>query len=167
MSNAKARVAAALLLTPLLGGATQQEDYAAPYRILERANRELDPALAASAYAAGGRLIFEQPGAPTEMFQGVGEIRQAYVRTFGQVDAGTPIDLDFRFDPPGLVSARHSGAYRLSATIKGRPVTLFGRFSVRLVKHQGTWRFAEDRGSTAKQADFDRLPQWPASPANS
>ena len=167
MINAKAKVAAVLLLTPLLGGAAQHEDYAAPYRILERANRELDPALAASAYAAGGRLIFEQSGQPTEMFQGIDEIRQAYVRTFGQVDAGTPIGLDFRFEAPGLVSDRQSGAYRLTATVKGKPITAFGRFSVKLVKEQGRWRFAEDRGSLAARSDFERLPDSPGSPANS
>ena len=167
MSNARAKVAAVLLLTPFLSGAAQHEDYAAPYRILERANRELDPALAASAYAAGGRLIFEQSGQPSEMFQGVDEIRQAYARTFGQVDAGTPIGLDFRFEDPGLVSDRQTGAYRLTATVKGKPLTLFGRFSVKLVKEQGTWRFAEDRGSLAARAGFERLPESPGSPANS
>jgi hypothetical protein len=167
MLNARAKVAVVLLLTPLLSGAAQHEDYAAPYRILERANRELDPALAASAYAAGGRLIFEQSGQPIEMFQGIDEIRQAYVRTFGQVDAGAPIKLAFRFEAPGLVSDRQSGAYRLTATVKGKPLTLYGRFSVRLVKEQGTWRFAEDRGSVAAQTDFERLPELPGSPENS
>lgn len=161
------KVAAVLLLTPLVSGATHHEDYAAPYRILEQANRARDPALAASAYAAGGRLIFEHPAQPGEMFQGKSEIEQAYVRTFRQVDPGTPIGLEFRFEPPGLVSDRHSGAYRLTATVGGKAITLFGRFSAKLVKERGQWRFAEDRGSTATRADFDRLAHWPELPENS
>lgn len=162
--NRKLKIAAALLLTPLVTAASHREDYAAPYRILEQANRDRDPALAASAYAAGGRLIFEHPAQPGEMYQGKTEIEQAFVRTFRQVDPGTQIDLDFRFEPPGLVSDRHSGAYRLTATVGGTPITLFGRFSVKLVKERGQWRFAEDRGSAATKADFDRLPQWPQPP---
>ena len=158
------KVAAALLLTPLVTAGSPRDDYAAPYRILKQANRDLDAALAASAYAAGGQLIFEHPVEPGETFRGKAEIEQAYVRTFGQVDPGTPIGLDFRFEPPGLVSDRHSGAYRLTATVGGKPVTLFGRFSVRLVKERGQWRFAEDRGSTATRPDFDRLPVWPDMP---
>lgn len=165
--NIRVKVVASLLLTPLVTAAAHREDYAAPYRTLKQANRDLDPALAASAYAAGGRLIFEHPARPGEMFQGKSEIEQAYVRTFGQVDSGTPIELDFRFESPGLVSDRHSGAYRLTATVAGKPITLFGRFSVKLVKERGQWRFAEDRGSTASRADFDRLPQWPEPAKNS
>ncbi len=165
--NINVKVAAALLLTPLVTAAAHREDYAAPYRTLKQANRDLNPALAASAYAAGGRLIFEHPAQPGEMFQGKSEIEQAYVRTFGQVDPGTPIELDFRFESPGLVSDRHSGAYRLSATIDGKPITMFGRFSVKVVKERGSWRFSEDRGSIASRADFDRLPRWPDSAGNS
>lgn len=91
------------------------------------------------------------------MFQGREEIRQAYVRTFGQVDPGTPIDLDFRFEPPGLVSDQQAGAYRLVARIGGRPVTLHGSFTVRLVKQDGQWRFAEDRGWQASPKTYASL----------
>jgi hypothetical protein len=152
------RFAAALLLVPLIPTASPQEDYAAPYRILREANLNLDPDLAASAYAEGGVLIFEHAGRPLEMFQGQDEIRHAYVRTFSQVDAGTPIDIEFRFEPPGLVSKRQSGAYRLTAKVGGRTITAHGRFTVKLVKQDSQWRFAEDRGAVAGAADFEKLP---------
>ena len=58
----------AVFLASQLTAASHVEDYAAPYRILREANLELDPALAASAYADGGVLIFEQAGKPSEMF---------------------------------------------------------------------------------------------------
>ena len=152
------RCAAAVLLLPLIPTASPLEDHAAPYRILREANLKLDPVLAASAYADGGALMFEHSGQRREMFQGKDEIRQAYVRTFRQVDAGTPIRLEFRFAPPGLSSDRHSGAYRLKATVGGRPVTAYGRFTVTLVKQDGQWRFAEDKGTVASAADFEKLP---------
>jgi hypothetical protein len=147
----------AVFLAAQLTAASQVEDYAEPYRILREANLRLDPALAASAYADSGVLIFEQAGKPSEMFQGKEEIRQAYVRTFGQVDPGTPIELNFRFKHPGLVSDRQSGAYSLVAKVNGRPITLHGSFTVELVKQDGQWRFAEDRGSQASRESFASL----------
>lgn len=153
------RAVALVAVLPMVASAVPKEDYAEPYRVLQQANRTLDPELAASAYAAGGKLIFEQPESPGEIFQGRAEIRQAYIRTFGHVDVSTVIDLDFRFEPPGLGSPNQSGAYRLKAKVGGRPLTLYGRFTVRLQKEKGSWRFLEDRGSAAVAADFDRLPR--------
>ena len=147
-----------LLVLPLVSAAAPPEDYAEPYRILQQANRTLDPSLAASAYASDGELIFDVPGQPTETFQGTDAIRGAYVRTFGQVAPGTPIELDFRFAPPGPRSAAHSGAYRAKLKAGGRDITAYGRFSVKLVKLGGKWRFAEDRGTVATVADFEKLP---------
>lgn len=152
------RVLGALLTLPLVSEAAPSEDYAEPYRILQHANRALDPSLAASAYASDGRLIFDVPGQPTETFQGSDAIRAAYVRTFGQVAPGTQIDLEFRFAPPGPRSDAHSGAYRAKLKAAGRDITAYGRFSVRLAKQDGKWRFAEDRGMVAKAADFEKLP---------
>lgn len=145
------------LLVPLLSSASPQQDFAEPYRILQQANRLLDPNLAASAYTSGARLIFERPGETSELFQGRNEIRQAYVRTFGQVDTA-PIALDFRFHPPGIASKNQKGFYRLKARAGGKPVMVYGSFVARLRKENGKWRFAEDRGTTAAAKDFDRLP---------
>ena len=151
------RAFAFLLVAPLLTAAGPPDDYAEPYRILQQANRRLDASLAASTYAADGQLIFEYPGQPVETFKGTESIRSAYVRTFAQVDAGTPIDLDFRFEPPGLASSQQRGVYRVRATSGGRNLTLYGRFSVRMVKLDGAWRFVEDRGSGATATDFEQL----------
>lgn len=147
----------ALLLLPLITAATPREDYAAPYRILKQASLALDPALAASAYASDGLLSFEVPGGPREEARGAEAIRASYVRSFGQVDAGTPMLVEFRFDGAGPSASPHTGAFRLDVTVKGRPVTVYGRFKVRLLKQDGEWRFAEDRGTTATAADFERL----------
>jgi len=149
----------ALAIMPLLAGAAPVEDYGEPYRILQRANQALDPVLASSAYATDARLIFEYPGRPVETFEGHDAIRSSYVPTFGQVDPGTRIKLAFRFDPPGQCFDQQRGVYRVEATVGGRSLTQYGRFSVRLVKQDGAWRFAEDHGIPATAADFDRLPQ--------
>ena len=150
---------AALLLLPLASAAAPLEDYAAPYRMLQQAHRVLDPSLAASAYASDGVLIFDYPGRPAETSRGTKAIRNAYVRTFGQVEPGTPIELEFRFGFPGPGPSQHTGAYRAMATVAGQQVTLYGRFSVKLVKQDGAWRFAEDRGTVASAADFEKLPE--------
>jgi hypothetical protein len=146
------------MLATLISAAAPPADYGEPYRILQQANLALDPALATSAYASNAQLIFEYPGQAVETFQGRDAILTSYVRTFGQVNAGTPIKLDFRFEPPGLASDQQAGVYRINATAGDRPVTLYGRFSVKLVREAGAWRFAEDRGMPATAADFDRLP---------
>jgi hypothetical protein len=96
MSALLKSVPAALLLPPLAATAQSSEDYGAPYRILQQANQQLDPSLAASAYASDGTLIFDYPGQPVEIFRGSDAIRKAYVRTFGQVDPRTPIALEWR-----------------------------------------------------------------------
>ena len=158
MTHPLFRLLTALALLPLVSAAAPQEDHAAPYRILQQANLKLDSSLAASAYTSDGTLIFEYPGQPVETFKGTDSIRAAYVRTFGQVDMGTPIELEFRFEPPGLSSARQTGAYRFGAKVGGRDITVYGRFSVELVKQDGAWRFAEDRGTVATAADFNKLP---------
>ncbi len=106
------KILVAFVALPLLSAAAPAEDYDEPYRILEQANRALDASLAASAYATDGALIFETPGRQTEVFRGTEAIRDAYVRTFAQVDVGTPIKLDFRFARPGPGADPHSGAYR-------------------------------------------------------
>lgn len=150
----------ALMLIVSLGGAAEPaEDFAEPYRILQRAHSSLDPALAASAYASDASLIFEYPGQPREEFRGTEAIRASYVRSFGQVDPGVPMTVNFRFDGSGPGADPHSGAFRLHATVKGRPITVYGRFAVKLVKQDGHWRFAEDQGFPATAADFDRLPE--------
>ena len=146
------------LTTALLAAISPKEDYAEPYRILKQANRSLDPSLAASAYSEDGALIFEYPGHRVETFKGRQAITGAFVRTFGQVDAGTPINIDFRFEPPGLAGREQSGVYRIDATAGGRKLTLYGRFSAKLVKQGRAWRFGEDRGMVATAADFDKLP---------
>lgn len=154
-----ARTAVALALLPLLSAAAPLEDHAEPYRILQHANLTLDPALATSAYSAKATLAFDYPGQPPELFQGHEAIRSSYIRTFRQVDPKTPIKLQFRFEPPGLASHQQHGVYRLDATARGRPITLYGRFSAKLVRERGGWRFAEDRGTAASAIDFDRLPE--------
>jgi hypothetical protein len=147
----------ALLLLPL-AAAAPPADHGQPYRILQQANLGLDPDLAASAYAADAKLIFDYPGRSRETFQGRDAIRSSYVRTFKQVDPGTPIKLEFRFERPGLATDRQAGAYRIDATAGGKPVTLYGRFSVKLAMEGGPWRFAEDYGTPATAADFEKLP---------
>lgn len=154
----KLKPLAALLALPLVSAAGPREDYAAPYRTLQQANQALDPALAASAYATEGTLIFEVPGRPVEEFRGPTAIHAAYVRTFDQVEPGTSIELEFRFDPPGPGPSPHTGAYRAKARVAGQDVTIYGRFTVKLVRQAGAWRFAEDRGTVATTADFERLP---------
>lgn len=146
------------LLPLVLAFAEQAEDYGAPYRILQLANAALDPDLAASAYVSSAKLIFEYPGRPAESFEGLPAIRSSYVRTFGQVDPGTPIKIQFRFQEPGLVSIRQEGAYRIDAMAGGRPITVYGRFSATLAKEGGAWRFAEDRGAPVTAAEFEKLP---------
>ena len=153
------RALAVLALVPLVSAAAPQEDYAEPYRILQQANLSLDPSLAASAYASDGALIFEYPGQPREEFRGRESIRASYVRTFGQVEPGRPIELEFRFDPSGPGPRPHSGVYRVKARAAGQGITVHGRFTVKLVKQDGHWRFAEDRGTPATAADFERLPE--------
>ena len=148
----------AVLTLPLALAAAPPEDYGEPYRILREANETLDPTLATSAYASDASLAFDYPGRPLETFAGQAAIRSSYVRTFNQVDPGTEIGLQFRFEPPGLTSDRQRGVYRVDATSGGQRVTIYGRFSVKLVKEGGAWRFAEDRGTPATAADFDRLP---------
>ena len=150
--------AVALALVPLLAEAAPAPDYAAPYRILQQANLTLDPALAASAYAPNATLAFDYPGLPPQAFRGQDAIRSSYVQTFRQVDAGTSIKLQFRFERPGLGAEQQSGVYRIDATAGDRAITAFGRFSVKLVKQKAGWRFAEDRGTAATAADFDDLP---------
>jgi hypothetical protein len=153
------RTLVALALTPLISAAAPGEDYVEPYRILQQANRTLDPALAASAYASDAALIFEYPGRPREEFRGREAIRASYARTFGQVEPGSPIDLRFRFEHPGPGAWPHAGAYRVMARAAGRDITAYGRFVVKLVKRDGHWRFAEDRGTAATAADFEMLPE--------
>jgi hypothetical protein len=152
----KTLLAIAILAVP--AGAAEA-GRAEPYRILEQANLALDPALAASAYASDAKLIFDYPGQPAETFQGHDAIRSSYLRTFRQVDPGKPIRIRFRFASPGLASDRQDGAYRIDAEAGGRPITVYGRFVVTLVKEQGHWRFAEDRGGPATAADFEKLPE--------
>jgi hypothetical protein len=153
-----------LALAPLLlaAPATASPDYSEPYRILYEANLALDPALAASAYAPDARLIFDYPGQPRETFEGEAAIRSSYVRTFGQVDPGSPIKLQFRFEPPGLTTDRQNGVYRIDAMAGGRAIAVYGRFSVTLVEVNGAWRFAEDNGKPATAADFEKLPDTDA-----
>jgi hypothetical protein len=146
------------LLMPLLVAASPAEDFAAPYRILEQANRTLDYDLATSAYTADGLLAFDYPGLPKEEFRGRESIRSSYVRTFGMVDRATPIGLEFRFHPPGLAGQVQSGIYRATATVGGRKIMLHGRFTARLQFEGGAWRFAEDRGTSATAAEFEALP---------
>jgi len=148
-----------LLLSVQAAPSAGPADYAGPYRILTQANLTLDPGLATSAYGQCAKLIFEYPGRPVETFEGREAIRSSYVRTFGQVDAGTPIEIQFRFEPPGLSAADQKGVYRLDAKAGGRPITVYGRFSVKLVEERGHWRFAEDRGGPANAEDFERLPE--------
>ena len=150
------RALLAMVLLPMISAAAPP-DRAEPYRILQQANLKLDASLATSADALGALLSFDYPGMPSEAFQGHPAIRSNYVRTFGQVDTGTPIRLAFRFKPPSLTSDRHSGVYRIDARAGGRPVTVYGRFSVKQVNEGGVWRFAEDRGMPATAADFERL----------
>ena len=149
----------ALLLSPLIVAASEEEDYAAPYRVLREANLRLDATLATSAYVDGAKLIFEYPDGRGEMFQGKQDIGYAYRRTFGQVDPGTPIEIEFRFQTQRVKSDRHSGAYRLAASVGGRPFITYGGFSVRLTKQDGSWRFEEDRGSVISAAQFHALPK--------
>ena len=151
------RALMALAVLPIAATAVPS-DRGEPYRLLQQANLKLDPALATSAYASDALLLFDYPGRPRETFQGHDAIRSSYVRTFGQVDAGTPIKLDFRFERPGLASDQQSGVYRIDAMAGDRQITVYGRFSVKLVKEGGAWRFAEDRGMPATAADFDKLP---------
>lgn len=148
-----------LAVAALPSAAAAPEDYAEPYRILQQANRSLDPVLAASAYAADGALIFAYPDGRREEFRGRGAIRGSYARTFGQVEPGAPIALQFRFEPPGPGSTPHSGAYRVAARAAGRDITAYGRFTVKLVKQDGRWRFVEDRGAPATASDFEKLPE--------
>jgi hypothetical protein len=147
-----------LLLVQSAQAAGPVPDYGEPYRILAQANLTLDPDLAASAYSKGAKLIFEVPGHPVETFEGSQAIRASYVRTFRQVDKGSKIALRFRFEGIGLHSDRQSGVYRLDAMAGGKPITLYGRFEVKLLKASEGWRFAEDRGAPAAQADFEMLP---------
>ncbi len=149
----------ALLALPLVSAAPPNEDYAEPYRILQQANHTLDASLAASAYASDGALTFDYIGRPREEFRGREAIRASYVRTFRQVEPGTPIELEFRFDPPGPGPSQHTGAYRARANAAGREITLYGRFTVKLVNQDGHWRFAEDQGTVASAADFEKLPE--------
>lgn len=151
------RVLAALAMLPIVAAAAPA-DRGEPYRILQQANLKLDPSLAASAYASDALLLFDYPGRPVETFQGRDAIRSSYVRTFGQVDPGSEIRLEFRFEPPGLNSDRQVGAYRIDAKAAGSPITVYGRFVVKLVEQGGTWRFAEDRGMPATAEDFAKLP---------
>lgn len=151
----------ALALLPLLSAAAPSPDYAEPYRILQQANLALDPDLAASAYAADAILEFNYPGLPRETFRGHGAIRSSYVRTFRQVDPGTPIRLQFRFASHGLASDRQAGVYRIDATVGGKPFTDYGHFSVKLARGAHGWRFTEDRGTAASAADFEMLPNSP------
>ena len=113
------RALAALALVPLVSAAAPQEDYVEPYRILQQANLSLDPSLAASAYASDGALIFEYPGQPREEFRGRESIRASYVRTFGQVEPGRPIELKFRFEPPGPSPRPQAPLRRLSRQGQG------------------------------------------------
>lgn len=154
-----AGLAAFLLLVQPAPGTGPVQDYGEPYRILAQANLALDPDLAASAYSQGAKLIFDYPGQLAETFDGRDAIRSSYVRTFSQVEPGKPIKLDFRFDPPGLASASQTGIYRAAGTAQGQAFAVYGKFSVRLVKEHGAWRFAEDRGGPATAADFEKLPQ--------
>lgn len=147
----------AMLALLAASASAPREDYKEPYRILLQANQALDPVLAASAYATDGALIFEHAGRPREEFRGRDAIRASYVRTFGQVESGRPIELEFRFEPSGPGPKPHSGAYRVKARAAGRAITAYGRFTVKLVKQDGHWRFAEDRGTPAAAADFERL----------
>lgn len=148
---------AALLAAASTPALALNADYAAPYRLLQQANRALDPALATSAYATEGVLVFDVPGAPAESFRGHDAIRAAYVRSFRQVDPGTPIALEFRFEGP-VRPAPHKGAYRLTAKIGGREIVAYGRFTASLVWDRNAWRFAEDRGTAASAADYEALP---------
>lgn len=153
-----AGLAALFLLVQPAPAAGPASDFAEPYRILAQANLALDPDIAASAYDQTAKLIFEYPGRPVETFEGQEAIRASYVRTFRQVDEGSTIALRFRFEGPGLKAERQAGVYRLDAIAGGKPITLYGRFEVKLVKGNAGWRFAEDRGAPATQSDFDKLP---------
>jgi len=155
MTRGLAALIGLFLLAP---AAAASEDYAAPYRDLKQANRMLDVALATSTYTSDGAMILDIPGRPLETFRGSEAIRAAYVRVFGQVDPGTPIDIEFRFADAAPRPGRHDGAYRLHATVGGRDIVNYGRFTVTLVREDGAWRIAEDRGMPATAADFDRLP---------
>lgn len=148
-------------LLSLTISAAPADDYSNPYRVLQTANRTFDAELAASAYAADGVLIFEYGGGRMEEFQGRDAIRQSYVKTFGQLDASTPPELEFRFNPAGPQRDVQTGLYRIAAKVGGRSITTCGRFAVRLRKENGRWLFAEDRGSIASAADFHALARSP------
>ncbi|HEY0628405.1 MAG TPA: hypothetical protein VGD23_03665 [Sphingomicrobium sp.] len=148
----------AAIAAPLAASAAPMADYAEPYRLLQQANLALDPVLATSAYADDARLTFHYPVRPAEAFRGHEAIRASYIRTFGQVDPESPIRLEFRFEPPGLSVARQWGVYRIDARVSGRPVEVYGRFAVELVRTDAGWRFAQDRGWPATATDFNKLP---------
>jgi hypothetical protein len=145
------------LLPALATASTSIDDVGAPYRQLQQANRALDPDLAASAYAKDAVLSFDYQGAPKEQFRGRAAVRASYVRTFGQLPAGAPVALEFRFAPPGLRGERQAGAYKVVVKIGARTVTSYGKFQVRLVRDDGQWRFAEDVGTDATAAEFEAL----------
>jgi len=148
-----------LPLLPILAAASIPiEDVGSPYRLLQQANRALDPDLAASAYATDALLSFDYRGVPKETFRGRAAIRASYVRTFGQLPPSAPIALEFRFAPPGLLGERQAGAYKAVVRVGGRTVTSYSKFQVRLVREDGWWRFAEDVGTDATAAEFEALP---------
>jgi hypothetical protein len=51
----------------------------------------------------------------------------------------------------------HRGIYRLTASIGGREIVNYGRFTVTLTVQDGAWRIAEDIGTVATAEDFEEL----------
>lgn len=148
---------AALLAAASTPALASNADYVAPYRLLQQANRTLDPALATSAYATEGVLVFDIPGAPARVFAATTRSAPPMSAAFARSTPGTPIALEFRFEGP-VRPAPHKGAYRLTAKIGGREIVAYGRFTASLVWDRNAWRFAEDRGTAASAADYEALP---------
>jgi ketosteroid isomerase-like protein len=150
-----------LLAAALLMGASAPDDaLGEPYRLLIEGNEQRDAELAASAYTDTAILTFDVPNQPEERYEGRAQIAGAFARTFGQVDAGTPLDLSFRFVSGRPRGGEDKGVYRVVVQIGGKPLELYGHFTVRLVRDGDHWRFAADHGRPATAADYAALPEF-------
>lgn len=118
-----------------------------PFATLRAAYEQRDAELAASAYAENAEVRYRYHGAPEETHQGREAIRASFDSLFAGLDAGEPLDLNFRLLHR---EGNHlTGLYRLRV---GRSASAYGRFAATL---STDGRFVFDESSSATREAFE------------
>jgi hypothetical protein len=139
--------------------AQSAEELKHPFAVLRDGYAKKDPAKAAEAYTADGRIVLQYPGAPREEFVGSVAIRETMAQILKPIQPDWGLDMNFKLDPVTIAGAQRTGLYRIVVTMGDRKVNSYGRFTVSFRREAGAWRFAEDVSEVATESDYENAPQ--------